>query len=275
MGSTCMPRSTLLLLPVQRPSVAGRGLVAVAGAAAAAALLWYAVKGRTSGIFGRSVYRGHRSRLGAGRGTRSEKSIALTFDDGPSERTAALLAYLAERNVRATFFQCGLNAERLPALARAVSAAGHEIGNHTYAHPRLAPRLSRSPNLLSPGQVDREISRAQEILTRLHGRPPRLFRAPYGMRWFGVGRAQRRLGLLGVLWTVIGHDWEWPAEQIADHVLRGTAPGGILCLHDGRDIQPDVDLTPMLQALRLIIPPLQEAGYHFATVSELLSPEPA
>lgn len=58
------------------------------------ALLCYAVKGRTSQIFGRSVYRGFGSR----------RSVALTFDDGPSEETGALLAYLAERGVRATFF---------------------------------------------------------------------------------------------------------------------------------------------------------------------------
>ena len=234
-----------------------------------AALLCYAIGGKTSQIFGRSVYHGFASRSGG------SGSVALTFDDGPSEGTGALLEYLAERGVRATFFQCGLNAERRPAMARAVSAAGHEIGNHTYSHPRLCPRLSRQPNFLTPRQIEQEMRRAQEILTRLHGVAPRLFRAPYGMRWFGVGRAQRRLGLLGVLWTVIGHDWEWPAEQIAGHVLRYTRPGNIICLHDGRDIQPEVDLSEMLAALRLIIPALQKAGYRFKTVSELLSPEPA
>ncbi len=240
-------------------------LVYATAVASLAALLRYAVKGRTSQMFGRSVYRGPGRR----------RSVALTFDDGPSEGTGALLAYLAESGVRATFFQCGQNAERRPAMAQAVSAAGHEIGNHTYSHPRLPPRLSRSPNLLGPGQVGHEIGRAQEILTRLHGRPPRLFRAPYGLRWFGVDLAQRRLGLLGVLWTAIGHDWEWPATRIADHVLRLVRPGGIICLHDGRDIQPDVDLSEMLKALRIIVPALQAAGYGFETVSELLSPEPA
>lgn len=235
----------------------------LAGLSGLTALLGYAIGGKTSQVFGRSVYRGHRSR----------RSVALTFDDGPSEGTGTLLAYLAEEGIRATFFQCGLNAARLPVEARAVSAAGHEIGNHTYSHPRLPPRLSRRPNLLMPHQVGYEIGRAQELLTRLHGEAPRLFRAPYGMRWFGVGRAQRRLGLLGVLWTVIGHDWEWAAERIASHVLRHTRPGGIICLHDGRDIQPNVDLTEMLAALRLILPALRRAEYDFETVSELLLPE--
>lgn len=260
-GALC----TMWRLAVPRRKGIGRGMVyAAAAVSGAAALLRYAVKGRSSQIFGRSAYRG---RDGG-------RSVALTFDDGPSEGTGPLLAYLAEQGIRATFFQCGLNAERLPAMAQAVSAAGHEIGNHTYAHPRLPPRFSRSLNLWMPREVEREIGRAQEVLTRLHGVAPRLFRAPYGMRWFGVGRAQRRYRLLGVLWTVIGHDWEWPAARIAAHVLRGIGPGAIVCLHDGRDIQQHVDPTETLSALRMIVPALRRAGFCFETASELLSPEP-
>ena len=94
------------------------------------------------------------------------------------------------------------------------------------------------------------------------------------MRWYGLGAAQRRLGLLGVLWTVIGHDWEWPADRIAAYVLDHVAPGGILCLHDGRDIQQQVDGSEMLAAVQLIVPALKARGYTFQTVSELLTPEP-
>ena len=261
-GALC----TLWRLAVPRRKGIGTGLLyAAAGLSGVTALLRYAIKGRSSQIFGQSVYRGRHGR----------RSVALTFDDGPSEGTGPLLAYLAEQGIRATFFQCGLNAERLPAMAQAVSAAGHEIGNHTYAHPRLPPRFSRRPNLRMPSGVEREIGGAQEVLTRLHGEAPRLFRAPYGMRWFGVGRAQRRFRLLGVLWTAIGHDWEWPAQRIAAHVLRGIGPGGIVCLHDGRDIQRCVDTSETLSALRVIVPALRRAGYRFETVSELLSPEPA
>ena len=244
------------------------GTAAVAAAAVAgvtAAVLWCGVKARSSQLFGRSVYRG------VGR----RRSVALTFDDGPSEGTAALLRYLAQEGIRATFFQCGMNAERLPEVARSVSAAGHEIGNHTYSHPRLPPRLSRKPNLLGPETISRELARTQEILERLHGRTPRLFRAPYGMRWFGLREAQRRLGLLGVLWTVIGHDWEWPAERIAGHVLKNVGPGGIVCLHDGRDIRPAADLSEMLGALRVIVPALKARGYRFETVRALLEGDDA
>lgn len=233
--------------------------------AATTALLWYGIKGRSSQLLGRSVFRG------AGR----RRSVALTFDDGPSEGTAELLRYLAGEGIRASFFQCGANAQRLPAEARAVSEAGHEIGNHTWSHPRLCPRLSRSPNFLSRARIFGELERTQGLLEQLHGEPPRLFRAPYGLRWIGLAAAQRRLGLLGVMWTAIGHDWEWRAEKIAAFVLARIEPGAIVCLHDGRDVRSGVDLSEMLSALRLIVPSLKNGGYTFETVSELLLPDPA
>ena len=98
----------------------------------------------------------------------------------------------------------------------------------------------------------------------------RLFRAPYGLRWFGVRSAQRQMGLRGVTWSVIGHDWEWGAERIAAHLLRSVRPGGIVCLHDGRDIQPRVDVSATLAALEAVLPQWRAAGLQVGTVTELL-----
>ncbi len=239
------------------------GGMALAGAAAAA-VGSYGAFGRSAQVFGRSVYRG------AGR----RRSVALTFDDGPSPATPALLEYLAEQGVQATFFQCGMNVLRHREIAKRVFDAGHEIGNHTFSHPRLCPRLGWKPNLRSPGEIYRELAETQEILTSLSGVAPKLFRAPYGMRWWGLGAAQRRLGLLGVLWTVIAHDWAWPSGRIAPFVLDGVRPGGILCFHDGRDIQPEVDARATMAALKVIVPALRDRGYAFETVSQLLRPDP-
>lgn len=161
--------------------------------------------------------------------------------------------------------------ERNPEIARRVRDEGHEIGNHTYTHARLCPQISRKPNLRTPRNIYRELAMTQEVLERVLGIAPTLFRPPYGLRWWGLGKAQRRLGLLGVLWTVIGHDWEWPAERIAEHVLANVSPGGILCLHDGRDIRESVDLSEMLRALHLIVPILRAEGYRFETVSQILT----
>src|ERR1700738_1083883 len=95
-------------------------VAAGAGVCAASAFMAWAVRGRSSSVFGPSVWRGPRDR----------RTVALTFDDGPSERTPRVLAPRARSGVPATFFQCGANVRRLPEVARAVRGAGHLIGNH-------------------------------------------------------------------------------------------------------------------------------------------------
>ena len=233
--------------------------IITAGAAAAAGLA-HGATSRTSQLFAPSIYQGDTNK----------PAIALTFDDGPSESTPLLLDYLAEQQIPATFFQCGLNVQRLPDVARRVHDEGHEIGNHTWSHIRLCPRLGFKLNLRSPEEIYREIARTQDVITDVTGSIPRLFRPPYGLRWFGLRQAQRRLKLTGVMWTVIGRDWELPASQIADLVLRKTGPGAILCLHDGRDIRPNPNLSEMLDALRIIVPLLKDRGLEFQTISRLI-----
>ena len=194
----------------------------------------------------------------------------MTFDDGPSPDSLKLLDYLEQQNIPATFFQCGVNVLRHPDIARQVYAAGHEIGNHTYSHPRLCPRLGRQVNWHSPSFIDWQFSRAQQIIEAEVGVRPRLLRAPYGLRWFGFRKVQRRLGMLGVMWTVIGRDWELASGAIAERVIERASPGGIICLHDGRDIQANPDVSEMISALKTIVPELRDRGYRFETVSELL-----
>jgi peptidoglycan/xylan/chitin deacetylase (PgdA/CDA1 family) len=121
----------------------------------------------------------------------------------------------------------------------------------------------------------REVARAQKMIQDEVGVAPRLFRAPYGLRWWGLDGAQKQFDLLGVMWTVIGHDWEWRADRVARLVLRKAGPGGIICLHDGRDIQPSPDVSEMLKAVREIVPVLKGEGFGFETVSELLLPTAA
>jgi peptidoglycan/xylan/chitin deacetylase (PgdA/CDA1 family) len=223
-----------------------------ATAAAAAGFLAYEVRGRSATLFGASVYHGDRSRA----------ALALTFDDGPSESTPALLDILGANQIRATFFMCGRNVRRCPEIARQVHAAGHEIGNHTDTHPRLDFR--------SPEFIYREMALAQETIRATAGVTPKLFRAPYGVRWFGVRSAQQRLGLTGVMWTVVGRDWRWPAERVSQRLLKRASNGGIICLHDGRAIQRSPDVRATINAVKQSIPELKQRGFQFETVSEIL-----
>jgi peptidoglycan/xylan/chitin deacetylase (PgdA/CDA1 family) len=198
------------------------------------------------------------------RGTVARPAIALTFDDGPSESTPELLEILARLHAPATFFECGANVRRLPGVAREVAAAGHEIGNHSDSHPLLA--------LKSAAFIDRELSAAQQAIEDATGQRPRYFRAPYGVRWFGLRPAQKRLGLTGVTWSTIALDWKRQTPDVVSRLLQGAVNGAILCLHDGRVLEHRPDIGVTLQAVRELLPRLTEQGFHFEKVTDILCP---
>ena len=202
---------------------------------------------------------GHPPRL------RDRRALALTFDDGPSEATPEILEILARYQAAATFFPCGANVERLPAIVRAAAAAGHEIGNHSHTHPYLCLR--------SPRAIEEDLRRAQETIQAHAGIRPVWFRAPYGVRWFGLRAAQRRLNLAGVMWTAIGYDWSSGAEEVVARMAAGAANGAILCLHDGRELRPKPDVRETVAAVRRLVPMLLDQGYKFETISRLLCPK--
>ena len=227
------------------------------GAAAVCAsigILAYAVRAPSSAMLGPSVYKG----------TGARRVIALTFDDGPSESTPELLEILDRYGVPATFFQCGANVRRLRQISREVASGGHEIGNHTDTHPKLYFRSRRF--------IDSELARAQETIEQTTGVRPRLFRAPYGARWFGLRQAQERLGLLGVMWTTLALDWKWPESRVIQRLVRGSRNGAILCLHDGRRLETRPDIRSTLGAVRAVLPKLMEQGFHFEKVTDILCP---
>lgn len=212
----------------------------------------WAVRGRSSSVFAPSDWRGPGGR----------RAIALTFDDGPAPGTREILDILAEYKARATFFQCGENVLRHPEIARSVSGAGHEIGNHSHSHPNSA--------LKSTAFIHAEFARAQQVIGECTGRMPALVRAPFGVRWFGFREMQRRLGLRGVMWSVIGRDWKLAPDVVVRRVLSAAFDGAIVCLHDGRGTLKNPRTDATVEAVRRIVPALMERGYHFETVSQLL-----
>jgi len=225
-----------------------------AGLCGAGTLMAYGVRGRSATLFAPSIYRGPAFR----------RSIALTFDDGPSEATPTLLEVLSNQGISATFFQCGANVRRLPEIARQVVGGGHEVGNHSDTHPKFYFRR--------PAFIQQELTRAQSTIADTIGVSPRLYRAPFGIRWPGMAAAQRKLDLLGVMWTVIGRDWKLDAAAIVHRVFRRARNGAIVCLHDGRELQPRPAVEPTIDAVRRLIPMLKAEGYRFETVSQMICP---
>ena len=235
------------------PQMSGSARLALVSAGAAAGMAW-AVRGRSSSVFGPSIWRGARDR----------RSVALTFDDGPTPGTVGILDILREYRVKAAFFQIGSQVALRPDIARAVQEEGHEIGNHSHTHPNLA--------LKPAAAIAVEFERAQEAILNATGQAPAFLRAPYGVRWFGFREAQRRLKLTGAMWSVIGRDWKLPAEAVSSRILAHAKEGDIICLHDGRGTLKDPDISSTVEAVRRIVPALLEKGYHFETVSQLICP---
>ncbi len=223
---------------------------AVAGIGGA---MFYAVGAPTSQVFGPALVR---RAPGAGR-------LALTFDDGPSESTPAVLEALARHGARATFFFCGANVLRLPEIARRAAAEGHQMGNHTYGHPRLFLRTRR--------QIAKEIGDTQQAIEQVTGSRPELFRPPYGIRWFGLYPALRQHQLRAVMWSACVFDWSRPADQVEAGLRTKAADGAVVLLHDGDGTAPGDRRAGTARAVDRVLPFLADRGLRCVTVSELFA----
>jgi len=154
------------------------------------------------------------------------RRIALTFDDGPRPGTTEIvLAELAKRNLKATFFIIGANAKLYPDLVKAVHEGGHEVANHSYTHPQLSK--------LSNEKVKQELERTQEAIYNSCGVLPVWFRPPYGAFRVNQGPIPRAMDLGVAYWSVDPLDWKKPGvATITSRVLSQTRPGSIVLMHD-------------------------------------------
>lgn len=196
------------------------------------------------------------------RGGGRRRLIALTFDDGPSAHTEALLDVLERHRVPATFFVLGERVDAHPRAMERLLRSGMAIGNHTRSHP-LLPRLGRRAQ-------QAEIDAGAGAIVAAGAGLPRLFRPPYGAQDATTAALLARRGGLSVLWSVDSEDYTRPgAARIADRVVAAAHPGAIVLLHDGGG-----DRTQTVEAVRRIIPRLRRAGYRFVTVPQLLLADP-
>jgi peptidoglycan/xylan/chitin deacetylase (PgdA/CDA1 family) len=180
------------------------------------------------------------------------REVWLTIDDGPDpEDTPRILALLAARDARATFFVIGENAAAHPELVRAIAAAGHEVAHHTHTHPVAAFWCA------GPARVARELDDALGAL-RAAGVTPTRFRPPVGIKNLWLAPALRSRGLTAVGWSARGLEhWLGDAQVVANRVLSGVAPGAILLLHEG----PRMPAPIRVEAIRQVLEQLQAAGY--------------
>ncbi|TMR92199.1 polysaccharide deacetylase family protein [Nonomuraea basaltis] len=182
------------------------------------------------------------------------KCVALTFDDGPGPRTGRLLDLLVEGRARATFFAVGNGAVAQPELLRRMSADGHLIGNHSWAHRDL----SKQPT----SKITDSLARTADAVAAAIGQAPTLVRPPYGAVSQDLRNVARDMGYSLVTWNVDTEDQrDGTAADIANTVVRKAHPGAIIRMHDTD--RETVDAVPD------ILKRLRGKGYSFVTVPEL------
>jgi peptidoglycan/xylan/chitin deacetylase (PgdA/CDA1 family) len=229
-----------MLSPLAAGIYAGLGTAGAVGLAVGGYA--YAAMWPTSQIFGSTIIAPARP-----------GELALTFDDGPNPAwTPRLLDILDEQGVHATFFMVGRFAQAEKALARRIVDAGHLIGNHTWSHPNLA-RTSSS-------QVLDELTRTNDVLAQIGGKPVCFFRPPFGARRLSVLRLARQLGMIPVTWNAMTKDWsDGSADHIAEQLIqkinklqqRGWAANVVL--HDGGHRGLGADRGPSVSAAGQLI----------------------
>jgi peptidoglycan/xylan/chitin deacetylase (PgdA/CDA1 family) len=225
--------------------------------AAAASYAGYATMAPASQLYGRTVTHGS-----------DPGQMALTFDDGPNDpHTMHLLDVLAAHNARATFFLIGRYVRERPEIARAVLAAGHEIGNHTFSHPNLV--------LVSARRLRQELDDCRKALEDAVGTKTTLFRPPFGGRRPSVLRTARGLGLSPIMWSVTGYDWNAKSpDAIVGKVVRQVesrrrAQAEVVLLHDGGHLAFGADRSHTVEATQRLLE--RYAGKEFVSISNLRS----
>jgi peptidoglycan-N-acetylglucosamine deacetylase len=187
------------------------------------------------------------------------KTVALTFDDGPSPSTDHVLDILDEYQATATFFCIGRYVAEHPEIVRRVAERGHSVQNHTWSH--------RSLHELTASELLNEIEATNRLLFETTGSRPSLLRPPYGMRTPDVLDTLARHGMTSVLWNVDPRDWDCPgADVIAETVLQDVRDRSVLLLHDG---SPDGESrTQTVAALPRILEGLLARGYRFVSADD-------
>ncbi|MFD6286261.1 polysaccharide deacetylase family protein [Streptomyces sp. NPDC060205] len=150
--------------------------------------------------------------------------VGLTFDDGPSSSTPALLSALTRNGLRATMFNQGNYAAANPSRVQAQVGAGMWVGNHSYSHPHLTQ--------LGQAQIDSEISRTQQAIAAAGGGTPKLFRPPYGETNATVRAVEAKYGLTEIIWNVDSQDWNNASTDAIVQAVGRLGNGQVILMHD-------------------------------------------
>ncbi len=191
-----------------------------------------------------------------------KKIIALTFDDGPDNRTTPqILDILGQYEIPATFFVVGKNTENHMAVMKRMIEEGHQVANHSWSHLR--------PTDLTNHDFISEVLSVEEMLKKhIRLSQPLYYRPPYGLLTPDQIRQISDRGYIIISWSIDSLDWAGSkSEEIRDKVLDSAYPGAIILMHcaGGKDGRLET-----VKALPEMINGLIGQGYEFVTIDVLL-----
>lgn len=182
--------------------------------------------------------------------------VYLTFDDGPSDNTAAILDTLAEYNVKATFFVVGKTDDQSKAMYQRIVNEGHTLGMHSYSH-------KYSVVYDSLDSFESDFNQIQSYLYDITGRECKLYRFPGGssnqVSNTDMSEFIRFLNEEGVTyfdWNVSSGDatsQAYTADELLGNVLNDVTKykTSVVLMHDSNTKTATVEaLGPMIEALQ-------------------------
>lgn len=182
--------------------------------------------------------------------------IAMTFDDGPSNRTEEVMNLFIQHQANASFFMLGQNVEQHPEIVKAMAEQGFELCNHSWDH--------QSIDTDDKQLIAHEVFDTQDAIYRFTGIEPTKVRPPYGA--FNNKQTKEVVennGLGITLWNVDTLDWKSrDSGSIQSIVRQHTFDGAIILFHD---LYPST-----VDAIKILIPELQKQGYQLVSVSDLI-----
>jgi peptidoglycan/xylan/chitin deacetylase (PgdA/CDA1 family) len=179
-----------------------------------------------------------------------EKSVVLTFDDGPSKILPEILDVLHAENVPALFFwQSRLCYPERP--WKRVLSEGHKIGTHSIKHLNLTK--------LCYSKQYQDISQSVKTIESITGEKIKYFRPPFGQYNADTIAAAKELGLTTVMWKIASMDWELKdnSQEIITNVIDYLEDSAIILLHE---------LKQTLHVLPELIQEIKAHGYQFTTL---------